>query len=311
VPTVFIIMQKDLKQFVSDRRALAMSLLIPFFLILIIGGVFGSFSSTGNASKIDVPIYVEDQGAIAQQVVQELQQASNLTLETKTSANDARKSVQDGDRSAAIIIPAGLSSAIQQGKTASVTVIMTPSSQDYRSVVVESTVQNIVQNFTAARIAGQVAASAVQSSGGQADPATIASQASKQAAQQLAKPPLLSVEPETAKTTTNDSSYNQVVPGYAIMFALFAVGGGIESILTEKEAGVWKRLLIAPISRWSLLGGKLLARFVIAVAQIGLLFVAGRIFFGISVGSVPGVLLLIVATALATTALGMLLVSVV
>ena len=311
MPTVFIIMQKDLRQFVNDRRALVMSVLIPFFLMLIIGTVFGSFSSTGSTSKVEVPIFVGDQGAVAQQMVQALQQASNLTLEMETSAADARKPVENGDRPAAIIIPAGVSDAIQQGKAASIVVVTSPSSQDYRAVVVESTVQNIVQNFTAARIAGQVAADAVQSNGGTADAATVASQASQQAAAQLAKQPLLSVQPEKATSSTHDSSYNQVVPGYAIMFALFAVGGGIESILQEKEAGVWKRLLIAPISRWSLLGGKLLARFIIAVGQIGLLFIAGRIFFGINVGSIPGVILLIVTTALATTALGMLLVSVV
>jgi len=304
-------MQKDLRQFVNDRRALVMSVLIPFFLMLIIGTVFGSFSSTGSTSKVEVPIFVGDQGAVAQQMVQALQQASNLTLEMETSAADARKPVENGDRPAAIIIPSGLSDAIQQGKAASIVVVTSPSSQDYRAVVVESTVQNIVQNFTAARIAGQVAADAVQANGGTADAATVASQASQQAAAQLAKQPLLSVQPEKATSSTHDSSYNQVVPGYAIMFALFAVGGGIESILQEKEAGVWKRLLIAPISRWSLLGGKLLARFIIAVGQIGLLFIAGRIFFGINVGSIPGVILLIVTTALATTALGMLLVSVV
>jgi ABC-2 type transport system permease protein len=311
VPTVFIIMQKDLKQFVNDRRALVMSLLIPFFLMLIIGTVFGSFSSSGSTSKIEVPLYVEDQGAIAQQMVQALQQVPNLALEMKASAADARKSVENGDRSAAIIIPAGMSAAIEQGNPASIMVVTTPSSQDFRSLVVESTMQNIVQDFTAAQIAGQVAANAVQSNGGKADPAAVASQASQQAAQQLAKQPLLTVAAQKATLSTHDSSYNQVVPGYAIMFALFAVGGGIESILAEKEAGVWKRLLIAPISRWSLLGGKLLARFIIAVGQIGLLFIAGRLFFGINVGSIPGVILLIVTTALATTALGMLLVSVV
>ncbi|HEX3722980.1 MAG TPA: ABC transporter permease [Nitrolancea sp.] len=311
MPTIFVVMQKDLKQFANDRRALVMSLLIPFFLMLIIGTVFGSFSSSSSTSKVDVPIFVADQGAVAQQITQALRQAPNLTLENKTSAADARDPVQNGDRSAAIIIPAGLSTAIQQGQSASITVFTSPSSQDYRAVVVESTVQNIIQNFTAAQIAGQVAVSAVQTNGGKADPATVASQASQQAAQQLAKQPLLNIDTEKATQTTHDSSYNQVVPGYAIMFALFAVGGGIESILQEKEAGVWKRLLIAPISRWSLLGGKLLAHFVIGVVQIALLFIAGRIFFGIYVGSLPGVILLIIVTALATTALGMLLVSVV
>ena len=311
MPTIFVIMLKDLKQFVNDRRALAMSLLIPFFLMLIIGGVFGSFSNSGSTSKIDTPIFVEDQGATAQQLLKSLQQVPNLNLEMKTSAADARKPVEDGDRSAAIIIPAGVSTAVEQGKAAKVTVYTSPSSQDYRAIVVQSAMDNVIQNYTAAHIAGQVAANAVQANGGTADSATVAAQASQQAAQQLSQQPLLSIETQKATQTTHDSSYNQVVPGYAIMFALFAVGGGIESILAEKEAGVWKRLLIAPISRWALLGGKLLAHFIIGVVQIGLLFIAGRIFFGINVGSLPGVILLIIVTALATTALGMLLVSVV
>ena len=311
MPTIFVIMLKDLKQFVNDRRALAMSLLIPFFLMLIIGGVFGSFSNSGSTSSIDTPIFVEDQGATAQQLLKALHQVPNLNLETKTSVADARKPVEDGDRSAAIIIPAGLSAAVEQGKAATVTVVTSPSSQDYRALVIQSVMDNVLQNYTAAHIAGQVAASAVQANGGTTDPATVASQASQQAADQLSQQPLLSIETQKATQTTHDSSYNQVVPGYAIMFALFAVGGGIESILAEKEAGVWKRLLIAPISRWALLGGKLLAHFIIGVVQIGLLFIAGRIFFGINVGSLPGVILLIIVTALATTALGMLLVSVV
>ncbi len=169
-----------------------------------------------------------------------------------------------GDRAAAIIIPAGTSAAVEQGKSADITVVKSPSSQDYRSLVVQSIVENVAQNFTAANIAANVAVTAVQSSGATANPTAVAQQARQQAAQQLSQQPLLGVTTETATQHVNDSSYNQVVPGYALMFAMFAVAGGVGSILEEKEAGVWKRLLISPISRWSLLGGKLLAQFVIA-----------------------------------------------
>jgi ABC-2 type transport system permease protein len=137
----------------------------------------------------------------------------------------------------------------------------------------------------------------------------VADQARQQAAQQLARQPLLGVATEKATQKVDDRGYNQVVPGYALMFALFAVTGGVGSILEEKEAGVWKRLLIAPISRWSLLGGKLLAQFIIALGQITLLFVIGWVVFGINLGSIPGVALLIVTTALAATAFSMLLVA--
>lgn len=305
----FAVMQKDLRLFISDRRALVMSIAIPFFLMVIIGTVFGSFSSSTGSTVVDTPIYVGDQGDVAQQIVQALKQIPNVKLEIKSSAADARKPVENGDRSAAIIIPGGTTAAIQQGKPASITVVKTPSSQDYRALVVESIVQNVVQNFTAANVAAQVAVDAVQTSGGTVSAIAVADQARQQAVQQLSQPPLLSVSTETANQHINESSYNQVVPGYALMFALFAVAGGVGSILEEKEAGVWKRLLISPVSRWSLLGGKLLAQFIIALAQITLLFVAGKLAFGINLGSVPGVALLIIATSLATTAFSMLLVS--
>jgi len=309
VRAALAIMQKDLTRFVSDRRALVMSIVVPFFLILIIGAVFGSFGSSTGTSVVDTPIYVGDQGAVGQQILQSLKQVPNLNLEMKTSADEARSPVENGDRSAAIIIPAGTTSAVQQGQTANITVIKTPSSQDYRALVVQSIVENVTQNYTAANIAANVAVSAVQSSGATANPTAVADQARQQAAQQLSQTPLVGVATETANQKVNDSSYNQVVPGYALMFAMFAVAGGVGSILEEKEAGVWKRVLISPISRWSLLGGKLLAQFVIAVGQISLLFIIGRILFGINLGSILGVFLVIVTTSLATTAFSMLLVS--
>ncbi|MGA7673084.1 MAG: ABC transporter permease [Nitrolancea sp.] len=305
----FAVMQKDLTRFVSDRRALVMSIVVPFFLILIVGAVFGSFGSDSGTSVVDTPIYVGDQGAAAQQIMQALKQVPNLNLEMKTSAADARSPVENGDRSAAIIIPAGISSAVEHGQAATVTVFKTPSSQDYRALVVQSIVDNVTQKFTAANVAANVAVNAVQSSGASANPTAVADQARQQATQQLSQQPIVSVSTETANQTVNDSGYNQVVPGYALMFAMFAVAGGVGSILEEKEAGVWKRLLISPISRWSLLGGKLLAQFVIAVGQISLLFAIGRLLFGINLGSVLGVFLVIVTTALATTAFSMLLVS--
>ncbi len=119
----------------------------------------------------------------------------------------------------------------------------------------------------------------------------------------------MTLEAQVAKRSASDNSYDQVVPGYALMFAMFAVTAGAGTILDEKEAGTWKRLLIAPISRWSLLGGKLGAQFVRSVAQMVILFGVGKVVFHINFGSLPALILIIIATSFATTALGMLLVS--
>ncbi len=87
--------------------------------------------------------------------------------------------------------------------------------------------------------------------------------------------------------------------------------GGAGTILDEKEAGTWKRLLVAPVSRWALLGGKLGAQFIRALTQLTILFVVGKLLFHIDLGSIPAIILLIIVTAFAATALGMLLVAVV
>lgn len=308
--TTLVIMRKELLRIVRDRRALMLSLFIPFFLMFVVGAVFSTGTSGGGTTTVDVPVFVEDQGPVGQQILAAMRQTPTLNVETKTSAADARKPVEDGDRSAAVIIPAGVSDAVAQGKQADITVLTTPSNRDYRALAVRGIMENIIQNLATAQIAGQVAVDAVKQSGANADPNAVARQASQQAIQLSRRPPL-SLQTQVAKQNQSVNNYDQVVPGYALMFALFAVGAGAGTILDEKEAGTWKRLLVAPVSRWSLLGGKLGAQFVRALVQIGLLFLVGKLFFHIDLGSLPAIILLIVVTAFATTALGMLLVSVV
>jgi ABC-2 type transport system permease protein len=305
-----VILRKELIRIVRDRRALALSLFIPFFLMLVIGAVFTTATNGGGMTTVNVPVYVADQGAVGQQILAAMQHTPSLVVEMKSSAADVRTLVENGDRSAAVIIPAGVSDAVAQGKQADITVLTTPSNRDFRALAVTGIMGDIIQNFATSQIAGQVAVDAVKNSGATADPNAVARQASQQAAQLSQKPPL-SLQTQTAKQNQSDNNYDQVVPGYALMFALFAVGAGAGTILDEKEAGTWKRLLVAPISRWALLGGKLGAQFVRAFVQIALLFLVSKLFFHIDLGSVPAIILLIVVTAFATTALGMLLVSVV
>jgi ABC-2 type transport system permease protein len=233
VRITLVILRKELMRIVRDRRALMLGLFIPFFLMFVIGAVFSTSTSGGGTTTVDVPVYVEDQGPVGQQILAVMQQTPTLNVETKTSAADARKLVEDGDRSAAVIIPAGVSDAVAQGKQADITILTTPSNRDYRALAVRGVMGNIIQTLATGQIAGQVAADAVKNSGAAADPNTVARQASQQAVQLSQKPPL-ALQTQIAKQNQSDNNYDQVVPGYALMFALFAVGAGAGTILDEK-----------------------------------------------------------------------------
>jgi ABC-2 type transport system permease protein len=107
------------------------------------------------------------------------------------------------------------------------------------------------------------------------------------------------------------STLDRSLPGFAILFALFGLNTAAATILQEKDDGTFRRLLMAPVPRYALLGGKLIAQFVLTLLQLTLLFIAGHLIFHLNIGSWQAIALLIISTSFATTGLGMLLVSVV
>lgn len=101
------------------------------------------------------------------------------------------------------------------------------------------------------------------------------------------------------------------VGGWAIMFLLFSVSGAATSLFDEKKAGLFQRLLAAPVRRSHILWSKYLFGMLLGLVQLTSLFFAGRILFGIDVTSNFGNLLVIcLAASTACTAFGMLLASI-
>jgi ABC-2 type transport system permease protein len=96
------------------------------------------------------------------------------------------------------------------------------------------------------------------------------------------------------------------MPMFSSMFAFFLVGFMGESILREKEAGSFRRLLAAPIHRGTVIAGKMLAFVGVVFLQMLLLFGIGNLAFQMPLGKSPlGILALTLALALAATGLGM------
>jgi ABC-2 type transport system permease protein len=117
------------------------------------------------------------------------------------------------------------------------------------------------------------------------------------------------VELRPAGNAPKISAFDRSMPGFAILFALFGLNTAAASLLQEKDDGTFRRLLIAPVPRYALLGGKLVTQFVLTLAQLTLLFTIAFLVFKLDLGSWQLIALLLVSTSVATTGLGMLLVS--
>jgi ABC-2 type transport system permease protein len=98
----------------------------------------------------------------------------------------------------------------------------------------------------------------------------------------------------------------RLVGGWAIMFLLFAVSGSSAAFFDEKNAGLFQRLLSAPVTRAQLLLSRFLFGIVLGLVQLTTLFVAGHILYGIDVfGHLGNLLVVCVFAAAACTSFGM------
>jgi ABC-2 type transport system permease protein len=302
----------ELLLLLKDRMAVVWMVILPLAMTAIMGLVFGGLGGGSEAVVIDLPVVDHDGGEMAAVVLEVLSQTENLRLETAYDAEAARELVADGKRAGAVVIPSGFSAAMISGQPTNLELVVVPGGQ--AAPLLEGMVRGVASAFSNVQTTVEVAISEVQQATGShdLDYEGIAERAVTTALERLHDPPVRASVTTVGGAEEEFDIFDQVVPGYAVMFAMFTVLSAAGGILEEKERGTFKRLLIAPIPQWSLLGGKLLAQFLMGVGQIALMFLLGALVFHVQLGnSLVGLLLITLATCWATTSLGILLVSVI
>jgi ABC-2 type transport system permease protein len=320
---LWYIARKDLLQTLKDRGSLFFLLVMPLILITVIGLAFGSFFGSGPSQiSIEVAVNNQDSGFLGKAIVQALTfntASLKITVDPYKDSNKVKDQVaNNANVNAGVVIPANASNmliAVSSNGTLPknlVQVYSLPGTSDTRPTII----QNIVTNVLTSEVAGSTAVGQVFSvcnqPGNHCTQSSINTQTiAGTVGQASATGGSAAVQTLTAGKATSFNNFDQVVPGYAIFFALFGINAVAGTILQEKEDGTFRRLLIAPVQRYALLGGKLLAQFILTLAQLTVLFTIGYFAFHLTIGSWPGVIALLIGASFATTGLGILLVSVV
>lgn len=262
---LFAIAAKDLRLIARDRPALLFLVLVPLVVVTIVAGALGG----EGAGTIVLPVVNEDRGPVARVLMDALSEHVALV---EVSRDEAERRVgRDSEAPAALVIPAGLSKRYMTSRASQLLLITDPA----RGIEVATIKAWLLL-------------------------------AEKHAAT-LADPlyeELLTLDERNATGSRMEiPGFEQSVPGFSLMFVLMGVLLGVASGLEEeREAGTVTRLRMAPLHRWELFGGKLLARFLVGLAQLLLLFGFGHGLYGISLGpSLPVFLLLCVAIVFSMT----------
>ena len=115
------------------------------------------------------------------------------------------------------------------------------------------------------------------------------------------------VAPVGMRAQKTPDAFQQNVPGYAIYGLFWIVSLLAGSILREKREGTFRRLLVAPVSKGTLLAGKLAPHYLINLIQLVIIFGVSTVLFRMSLGqSVAGLVAVSLTVAAAATGLGVL-----
>ena len=314
---------KELQVLFKDKGNLAVLFLMPLVLSSIMMGPQRVVRTAGEtapdeepALQIEAYLVNEDSGPYGAQVAEGLKGISTLALQTIETAAEADRLVAEGERSAAIVIPAGFSDDIDAYVPTEVQVILDPTQGEASGIVAG----------IAGSVAGEIAVlgeiqygiRAVLSETGAFDKLSPDAQAAVQAqtlgiiwmqAQEMRQNPIVAVksrelESEEEMPEWNPFSYSTA--GFTVMFAFFLIGIIAESLLKEQESGAFRRLLSSPLRRGSIILGKILAYMVIVFLQVAMMFAVSNLLYDMPLGSsFLGMLVLTVTVALAASALGL------
>ena len=297
------LIKKDLRLLLRDRTALLLLLAAP---IIVISTAGFSLSTLYRSSSHLFLVAKEDRGAVAGELVQALMEAPELEV-MLVDREAGLELVADTPRAGALlVIPEGFSDAVEAGRPAELLLSVDPVKR-LEVLKIRSAVELARGGLVATRVAARIAVVQVLTYAGDVDFEAVGDDSVELAGRLLDRTVNLT-ESSVFGGPTEFNVFDQNVPGFSVTFLmlgmLFGIGLGL---LDEREWGMLYRLAASPLAPWSVVVGKVASRFVVGVAQMTLLFLFGRVAFGISLGpSLLALALVVAGITFASASLGLL-----
>jgi ABC-2 type transport system permease protein len=286
---------KDLKDFYRDRARIISFIIMPIFMMLLTGYIFPSQSALKG---VPVGVVNLDNGAISQNMVEQLNKLKSpdsnqeiMVIKRLTDREEIKELIQEENLNGAIIFPSGFTSGLLEGKKGQVTIITDQSNPQISSILdtmLETAFRGMGTRLTELKLNELMS--------GRLSQPQIAT---------LATP--LAVKTEGI-VPGNPNYFQFVAPGIIAMVTMFAVMMGLAgSVSREKEQGTLDGILVAPVSRFSIIMGKTGAQSVRGIGQGMMVLVLAMVFFHVKVyGNFLLMLLIIVLGIFSFIGLGIL-----
>jgi len=289
---------KDLMELFRNRMGLVLLILMPLFMMAMVGFIFPS--ETSSLSNVPIALANEDTGfggySLSSTFVMTLntinENTGMMTITNASNLDDIREMIQTGDVEGGIIISSDFTSSIMNGQQGTITIV-TDQSNPQMSAMIQTVLNQVFEQMGTAlaqqNIAEQLGI----------DPSS---------ALAVVKPYNIQVQ---GSIEGEFSYFDFIAPGIMAMTVMMSVMTGLPAAISqEREVGTLDGMMVAPINRLSVILGKTLAQMARGILQGVLILVLAIAVFGVTVhGSIFLVFALLLLGVFSFVGLGVVLTS--
>jgi ABC-2 type transport system permease protein len=293
-----VVAVKDVRLMLRDPQTLVIQILMPLILAVMIG--FAMDGMLDGEGRLRVAAIDLDRSEASAAFIENLDRQEAIALQPQrwerpeVTEDDAASLLDSGKRLGVLVVPAGFGESLDGGEPTEVRLYTDPAQRQFvRSMAA-------VVNGELQRGAFTLAAIDVGAQGG-LDRGEVLEQLSVSMAD-----PLVSLREEAlTKGTSLPSGFDQTIPGFTVMFAMFMATFVVIHVARERnDFGTAKRVLLTPAPRPALLVGRTVAAYALGAVQMVVLFFVGWLAFGIELGNAGGLAIAVAVFVFVPVAIG-------
>jgi ABC-2 type transport system permease protein len=293
---IWFIALKNLRQFLTDRLALAMFVAFPFLFIVMFNMLLGGIGV--QDSRMVLHMATRETEGISLHMIESLATVDEANLPPgqpiivwNKDWAQAEADVENNVISGLLVFPSDFSQQVLSGNATGLEIIAQAEANDTRTAL-NGLAQGIASGIQAKNVEIKAVTTLMSQQG--------ISQASiQQKVSELLQEEDNSSESLVAFTNNsigdvkpvNASSY--VVPGYLVMFVFFAAAMASTEIIQERRNHTIERLIASSVKKESILGGVYLGGVFRGLLQISIFWFFGILVFHVNLGYAPWAVVLL------------------
>ncbi|MCM3338210.1 ABC transporter permease [Paenibacillus sp. MER TA 81-3] len=279
------IARKEIRLLLKEKGTFFWLLVLPILFIVLFASVFGSAGS----STIKVQYLDMDHTAASKELLQSIERIDGFELKTDSTLSLEKQiaSIRDGKLSALLVLPQGFEASLQSGTGPAEVTLYRDETANSSVAPIQAVLHNIAGSYRDANIAQALASSGMNEA----------------KLKQVLTPPI-----HVAEKTENVVPFDmisQVVPGYTVMFVFFVIISMTRRFISDKDTGMTARLSSTPMRPLSYLIGMWIPYLLVVIFQCAVLLSFGHFVYGLELGDMLSVIIIILALAFCVTGLGL------